>query len=1054
MAESLVTFDLQAEGLLPAPAEAELEQQQQQQQRGDVAAPIAAGTGVGGSTARIGGSISVDDAAANGGTLRRRKLKQVAGAGFNVFQATIGFAAEVPMPYELVFASEEGTTTAPPVFATATAAAPIARAAHPAVAAVTAAVAASTALFFDDSSGVPIMQHQGQQQREWAVGEYSDSKFDDAGNVLAPPPVPALPPSAHLQLQLEETQRAHSGEHQLQLGVRPAWHRGANVTFCVLCDGVIVCSRELRVTVQRDDDDGASIKVRLAPPINLVLPVGGVSKLSLSVFSRPGEVLPPGLVPVWGHARVRVAHWVRDKALFAARYPAPSQQQHLSSGDGSNTSSRSSSSSGSNTFPPTALTLASQVMHALRLFTRASALPERARRRSNPDWGDAPVLSLAVPFCVQLDGATLSLLARVMTTVLRQRQLAAAAQSSALRSSAAAEAPSSCPPVIQLQAAAAAAVGPEVSLEHCHGMLAAALCILRSHLRRLVLTDIDPAELGIMPAVVAAGASVAAIADANAPPRFSLLELRSVLTVIAEGAAPATAAAAVVDLTSSTSDTAAAVAPLLFPVQLRAEAYSLLDAYRRLLGPAPSRACPAAATAATTAAATVEGGRPALYVEVSESGYGGDAAALLEEVVVQCTRRRNQQLQLKSRPPPLHGGVVEVQFAWPTPLAPALKENAPANSNFNIGGGSYASGANFAPSPETVRLLQFAAAVTNTNTGNSSSGGDGGERGQYAFIDFNLDNGSSGSEGNAHAYFSSGSGGGVGNAPTVGFPSTSGAASAAGAADVRFERAVLLLQSFAHSKGWRHVLRAQWGQYMHFIVELPPPNEGDGLNSSVAAVDVVTDTADAAAADATSTASSTANAFAGTLHEQTPHSRSDMLQAISEFSQTHPELGSKFATLLRGTPDDKLDVFCSYWKEMREILTSSLVSSNSSLSSSSFQSHVSSSSSTSAHAAAGLQPSAPSAAAAFLPHYSQSPPPPCAGVNPSPPSLLSSSPSFRLLLRFLSVDIARVLDAAGLCGWTFPSGCADPEIPLSLERFLGRDRAEMAATEPGAGWVR
>lgn len=43
---------------------------------------------------------------------------------------------------------------------------------------------------------------------------------------------------------------------------------------------------------------------------------------------------------------------------------------------------------------------------------------------------------------------------------------------------------------------------------------------------------------------------------------------------------------------------------------------------------------------------------------------------------------------------------------------------------------------------------------------------------------------------------------------------------------------------------------------------------------------------------------------------------------------------------------------------------------------------------------------------------------------------------------------------AGLPGWEFPSGCADPPVSVKIERHAAFDRLQRLAVEPGVGWVR
>ena len=52
-------------------------------------------------------------------------------------------------------------------------------------------------------------------------------------------------------------------------------------------------------------------------------------------------------------------------------------------------------------------------------------------------------------------------------------------------------------------------------------------------------------------------------------------------------------------------------------------------------------------------------------------------------------------------------------------------------------------------------------------------------------------------------------------------PAATDAVSEEDASDGRFERAVLLLQSYASQQGWRHSTIGQWGGTLHFVAELP-----------------------------------------------------------------------------------------------------------------------------------------------------------------------------------------------------------------------------------------
>lgn len=54
------------------------------------------------------------------------------------------------------------------------------------------------------------------------------------------------------------------------------------------------------------------------------------------------------------------------------------------------------------------------------------------------------------------------------------------------------------------------------------------------------------------------------------------------------------------------------------------------------------------------------------------------------------------------------------------------------------------------------------------------------------------------------------------------------------------------------------------------------------------------------------------------------------------------------------------------------------------------------------------------------------------------------------IARALGPDFASVLAGAGIAGWSFPAGCAAPEISLKVERFQDFDRHERLAADGGA----
>jgi hypothetical protein len=520
--------------------------------------------------------------------------------------------------------------------------------------------------------------------------------------------------------------------------------------------------------------------------------------------------LPANCVPVWADARVRVAPWVADRLAFEKEMSASSSALSLSQQQQGGSQSQSledeqqqegtasdlkaypilkvlrkqaarakripllsaypgsaaTTSGSSNKFAletcspyfrythqllqsvgdgsmdgPTA---AAAILRLLRLFAREAYKPVRLSTPV-PKFGEDAKVLLEVPFVVQADGKVFRSLSGIMKTLVQRLRASSSSSSSAAAKAAAEES------------------------------LASILLITKGNLRRIVAAKVLPADLGIHlphPSATATGTSAATGvseekkghhhhkskgAGGGASPAVTVASATSATSPATSGAAGDDSAAntekerkqgtlgplldCLNDLISSHS-AAATTASTAVPAELSAEAANVLDTGLPLFFPSPAL----------------------------QNAFLSDLLGKGE------------------------GGVLEVQFSWPTLLSSSDAASSAA--------------------------LQALSAKAKAAAAAASGAGEGGSSSKSADKESKEKDEVSGPAVAALERLVAGSSASSA-AASAATGKDGGAAAAQPLSDPRFERAILLLQSYATRRGLPHTTVGHYGRFIHLVISLP-----------------------------------------------------------------------------------------------------------------------------------------------------------------------------------------------------------------------------------------